>query len=222
MSASPSAEMTRPNPGVPAILGASGASGASDASGASGTKQRSGVVVASATIPTRYGPFRCVVFGSGDGASQRHVAMVRGDVAGEDVLVRIHSECITGDVFASLDCDCASDLDRALRLIANEDRGVVVYLRREGADGHSTATALLGELGVLGILLVTGTETRRLSLDELAALPPSASLHAGADRGAAADSAVAPSVGACPGHPSFTVDSVHSSPQHAPPSGAPA
>jgi len=64
-----------------------------------------------------------------------HVAFVCGDVAGQsDVLVRVHSECLTGDVFGSLRCDCGLQLDRALERIAREGRGVVVYLR--GHEGR--------------------------------------------------------------------------------------
>jgi 3,4-dihydroxy 2-butanone 4-phosphate synthase/GTP cyclohydrolase II len=62
-----------------------------------------------------------------------HVAMVMGDVAGkEDVLVRMHSECLTGDVFHSLRCDCGEQLDRAMKAIEAEGEGVIVYLRQEG------------------------------------------------------------------------------------------
>ena len=65
-----------------------------------------------------------------------HLAFVRGDVAGVDgVLVRVHSECVTGDVFGSHRCDCGPQLRAALRRIANEDRGVIVYLR--GHEGRS-------------------------------------------------------------------------------------
>jgi 3,4-dihydroxy 2-butanone 4-phosphate synthase/GTP cyclohydrolase II len=64
---------------------------------------------------------------------EEHVAIVRGDVAGaEAVLCRVHSECLTGEVFGSLKCDCRAQLDKALAAIAAEGRGVVVYLRQEG------------------------------------------------------------------------------------------
>ncbi len=86
-------------------------------------------------IPTEWGPFRCVSFRSRlDGVE--HLAFVRGDVAGVDgVLVRVHSECIAGDVFGSHRCDCGPQLRAALRRIAREDRGVIVYLR--GQEGRS-------------------------------------------------------------------------------------
>jgi 3,4-dihydroxy 2-butanone 4-phosphate synthase/GTP cyclohydrolase II len=62
-----------------------------------------------------------------------HVALVKGDVAGrENVLVRVHSECLTGDVFSSLRCDCGSQLHRAMEIIHKEGLGVVLYMRQEG------------------------------------------------------------------------------------------
>ena len=64
---------------------------------------------------------------------QHHVALVMGDVDGApDVLVRVHSECVTGDVFHSLRCDCGEQLERALAQIAQEGRGVLLYLAQEG------------------------------------------------------------------------------------------
>jgi 3,4-dihydroxy 2-butanone 4-phosphate synthase/GTP cyclohydrolase II len=90
--------------------------------------------VSEARIPTRHGDFTAVVFESLlDGVE--HMAFVRGDVAGqENVLVRVHSECLTGDVFGSMRCDCGLQLDAALERIADEGRGVVVYLR--GHEGR--------------------------------------------------------------------------------------
>ncbi|MBS1846816.1 MAG: GTP cyclohydrolase II, partial [Actinobacteria bacterium] len=90
--------------------------------------------VAEARIPTQWGDFTCYVYESMlDG--EQHVAMVRGAVQGqEDVLVRVHSECLTGDVFGSLRCDCGVQLDAAMRMIAEEDLGVLVYLR--GHEGR--------------------------------------------------------------------------------------
>ncbi len=66
------------------------------------------------------------------GQERDHVAIVRGDPAGEGPLVRVHSECMTSEVFGSLKCDCALQLDRAMAAIAAEGRGIVVYLRQEG------------------------------------------------------------------------------------------
>jgi 3,4-dihydroxy 2-butanone 4-phosphate synthase / GTP cyclohydrolase II len=88
--------------------------------------------IASAQLPTRYGDFvshgyRSMIDG------QHHVALVMGDVDGaSDVLVRVHSECVTGDVFHSLRCDCGDQLERALSQIADEGRGVLLYLAQEG------------------------------------------------------------------------------------------
>jgi len=90
--------------------------------------------VAEAPIPTPYGPFTAVGYESTT-AGEQHVALVRGDVRGQpDVLVRMHSECLTGDVFGSLRCDCGTQLDDAMRQIAAEGRGVVVYIR--GHEGR--------------------------------------------------------------------------------------
>jgi 3,4-dihydroxy 2-butanone 4-phosphate synthase/GTP cyclohydrolase II len=88
--------------------------------------------VAEAVLPTAFGEFTAVGYRSlVDG--KHHVAMVKGDVAGEqDVLVRMHSECLTGDVFHSLRCDCGQQLESALAMIEREGRGVLVYLAQEG------------------------------------------------------------------------------------------
>ena len=88
--------------------------------------------VAEAQLPTRHGQFRIHAWGSSLDA-QHHVALVMGDVrSAEPVLVRVHSECLTGDIFGSTRCDCGDQLDRALALIAAEQRGVLLYLRQEG------------------------------------------------------------------------------------------
>ena len=90
--------------------------------------------VADARLPTRHGLFAVHVFRDLiDG--QEHIALVRGDVrGGEPVLARVHSECVTGDLFGSLRCDCGPQLDAALARVAAEGRGVVVYLR--GHEGR--------------------------------------------------------------------------------------
>ncbi len=81
-------------------------------------------------LPTEHGEFAIVVFSHGD---DEHVALVHGDVDGSsDLLCRVHSECLTGEVFGSLRCDCRAQLKLALELIAREGKGVVVYLRQEG------------------------------------------------------------------------------------------
>jgi 3,4-dihydroxy 2-butanone 4-phosphate synthase / GTP cyclohydrolase II len=107
--------------------------------------------VAEARIPTEFGDFTCYVYESTlDG--EEHVALVRGNVAGEqDVLVRVHSECLTGDAFGSLRCDCGPQLHKAMAQIAAEDQGVVVYLRgHEGRGigiGHKIRAYSLQEQG---------------------------------------------------------------------------
>src|SRR5881227_1900039 len=86
----------------------------------------------SVRLPTAYGAFTAVAFRE-KLTGKHHVALVKGDVDGaRDVLVRVHSECLTGDVFHSLRCDCGEQLDQALRRIAAEDRGVLLYMAQEG------------------------------------------------------------------------------------------
>jgi GTP cyclohydrolase II len=85
-----------------------------------------------ARIPTAAGEFRLCLY-LNDQNDKEHLALVMGDVAGQqDVLVRVHSECFTGDVLGSLRCDCGQQLQQALQLIAEEGRGVLIYLRQEG------------------------------------------------------------------------------------------
>jgi 3,4-dihydroxy 2-butanone 4-phosphate synthase/GTP cyclohydrolase II len=86
----------------------------------------------SVRLPTAYGEFTAVAFRE-QLTGKHHVALVRGDVAGrENVLVRVHSECLTGDVFHSLRCDCGEQLEQALALIGAEERGVLLYMAQEG------------------------------------------------------------------------------------------
>jgi 3,4-dihydroxy 2-butanone 4-phosphate synthase/GTP cyclohydrolase II len=88
--------------------------------------------IAEASLPTVHGAFRVHAFESLiDG--EHHVALVMGEIAGEEpVLVRVHSQCLTGDIFSSTRCDCGDQLERALDQIAGEGRGVLLYLRQEG------------------------------------------------------------------------------------------
>ena len=88
--------------------------------------------VAVADLPTRFGPFQLVGFWNNrDG--KEHVAMVHGDVVGaQDVAVRLHSECLTGDVMGSLRCDSRDQLTEGLRAIQREGLGILLYLRQEG------------------------------------------------------------------------------------------
>lgn len=86
----------------------------------------------SARIPTRYGTFQLMLFAGGQDDKQ-HLAFVMGNLNhGENVMLRVHSECFTGDVLGSLRCDCGQQLDRALEMIARAKRGALLYLRQEG------------------------------------------------------------------------------------------
>lgn len=100
------------------------------------------VHVATATVQTRWGEFACHAFRRPDGIE--HLALALGDLAGSEFangpLVRVHSECLTGDVFASARCDCGAQRDLAMERIAAEGRGVLVYLR-----GHEGRGIGLGE-----------------------------------------------------------------------------
>jgi 3,4-dihydroxy 2-butanone 4-phosphate synthase/GTP cyclohydrolase II len=87
--------------------------------------------VAEVIMPTEYGEFRAIGYESIiDG--QCHIALVAGDPAADDALVRVHSECLTGDVFRSRRCDCGEQLSKALRLISENGNGVLLYMHQEG------------------------------------------------------------------------------------------
>jgi 3,4-dihydroxy 2-butanone 4-phosphate synthase/GTP cyclohydrolase II len=108
-----------------------------------------------ARIPTPFGDFTAAVFHS-DLDGLEHVALIRGDLTGEDVSVRVHSECLTGDVLGSRACDCGPALEKAMRLIADEGRGAIVYLRTPvvtvgcaaGTGSLDTADQILRALGL--------------------------------------------------------------------------
>ncbi len=88
--------------------------------------------IAEANLPTRHGPFQVIAYQSLVD-DREHLAVIRGDIRGKDhVLVRMHSECLTGDVFGSRRCDCGEQLDQALARIDQEGEGAVIYLRQEG------------------------------------------------------------------------------------------
>ena len=88
--------------------------------------------VAEAKLPTRYGEFVAIAYKSNVDPDE-HLALVMGDISTKGpVLVRVHSQCTTGDVFGSLRCDCGEQIDRAMQSIANERRGVFLYMRQEG------------------------------------------------------------------------------------------
>lgn len=87
---------------------------------------------ASADLPTQFGDFKIKVYTT-EVDDRDHVAIIKGDVEDkEDVLVRVHSQCITGDIFGSLRCDCGEQLAAALQMIEEEGRGVLLYMRQEG------------------------------------------------------------------------------------------
>ena len=150
--------------------------------------------VAEAALPTRHGPFRAIAHRAGaDGAES--LSLVAGDVrGGKDVLVRLHSECLSGDVLGSTRCDCGQQLDAALARVAAAGRGVVVYqrghegrgiglvdklrayaLQDDGADtvdanlalglpadarDYGSASAVLADLGVMGVRLLTNNPAK--------------------------------------------------------------
>jgi 3,4-dihydroxy 2-butanone 4-phosphate synthase/GTP cyclohydrolase II len=87
--------------------------------------------VAEGALPTRYGNFRMIVYAS-DVDSEQHIALVRGDLGDGPPLVRVHSHCLTGDVFASTECDCHELIECSLETIVAENRGVFVYLHHTG------------------------------------------------------------------------------------------
>ncbi|MBN2538799.1 MAG: bifunctional 3,4-dihydroxy-2-butanone-4-phosphate synthase/GTP cyclohydrolase II [Deltaproteobacteria bacterium] len=89
--------------------------------------------VAEATLPTKYGgEFKIIVY-ENDVDEMKHIALVKGDIQPEDeVLVRVHSECVTGDLFGSLRCDCGDQLHKAMEMVDKEGKGVIVYMHQEG------------------------------------------------------------------------------------------
>ncbi|GAI15477.1 unnamed protein product, partial [marine sediment metagenome] len=88
--------------------------------------------VAEAKLPTSFGEFIALAYRSNVDAAE-HVVLVKGDISGDEpVLVRVHSECLTGDVFGSLRCDCSDQVRLAMQSIAEEGRGVFLYMRQEG------------------------------------------------------------------------------------------
>jgi len=102
--------------------------------------------VAEAALPTRYGEFRMIAYAS-EVDREQHIALVRGELAGPPPLVRVHSHCLTGDVFASTDCDCHEIVERSLEAIVAENRGVFVYLHHTGRGfGIESAAPALGAL----------------------------------------------------------------------------
>src|SRR5229473_2654626 len=89
-------------------------------------------IAAIAELPSRFGNFHIVAFWN-NSDNKEHVAIIKGEVLGaQDVPVRLHSECLTGDVIGSLRCDCRDQLEAALKMIGQMDKGILLYLRQEG------------------------------------------------------------------------------------------
>jgi 3,4-dihydroxy 2-butanone 4-phosphate synthase/GTP cyclohydrolase II len=87
--------------------------------------------ISEASMPTPFGPFKLAVYESHID-KEHHLALIKGDISGGNVLVRVHSQCLTGDVFGSLRCDCGKQLEKAMAAIEREGRGVILYMRQEG------------------------------------------------------------------------------------------
>ncbi len=88
---------------------------------------------ASALLPTRYGTFRIAIYRS-TADTLEHVALIKGDLSAQPLLVRVHSECLTGDVFGSLKCDCGPQLEASLQKIGDSPSGLILYLNQEGRN----------------------------------------------------------------------------------------
>ncbi|GEM_PF-515772 len=118
--------------------------------------------VASADFPTRWGRFRIHGFqaagDNGNGAAEEAVALVMGDVQASPPLVRIHSQCLTGDVFASLRCDCRQQLEMALSMIAELGAGILIYEQKEGRGIGLMAKLQAYELQDAGLDTVEANE----------------------------------------------------------------
>ncbi|MEV1068127.1 GTP cyclohydrolase II [Streptomyces sp. NPDC050263] len=111
------------------------------------TPQRTGVErVVNAPLPTVYGKFQAIGYMDHDRGDEQ-VALVYGEIGAEDVLTRLHSECLTGDAFGSQHCECGDQLESALRAVVAEGRGIVVYLR--GHEGRGIG--LLGKLRAMAL-----------------------------------------------------------------------
>jgi GTP cyclohydrolase II len=138
--------------------------------------------VASADFPTRWGVFRIYGFETtptnGSGEKEEAVALVMGDVQSSAPLVRIHSQCLTGDVFGSLRCDCRQQLEMALSMIAQQGAGILLYEQKEGRGIGLMAKLQAYELQDLGLDTVEANERLGFKADHRDFTLPGAMLKA--------------------------------------------
>ena len=142
--------------------------------------------VASADFPSRWGKFRIYGFEGSFGEEQRQesaVALVMGDLQAAPPLVRIHSQCLTGDVFGSLRCDCRQQLEMALSMIAQQGSGVLIYEQQEGRGIGLMAKLQAYELQDIGLDTVEANERLGFKADHREfALPAEILKHLGIKR----------------------------------------